>query len=135
MFGGVVKTSFFVAKESLWDGKLQKLCNFRSLSDIEEKTFNLLRKNVQRGCQNCIISAYRNKLTKNILFGKNYLSYKFQTLSKKLVFCLKTSGLVAKAAIFLSIKTSCQNLSILDKLKFFYRFRRLRVKISTFLCK
>ena len=57
--------------------------NFYYLPDIERKSFALLTKKMQQGCQNCFLRVYRNSLN-GIIFSKilNFF-YLFRTWAKK----------------------------------------------------
>ena len=57
--------------------------NFHYLPDIERKSFALLTKKMQQGCQNCFLRVYRNNLN-GIIFSKilNFF-YLFRTWAKK----------------------------------------------------
>ena len=75
--------------------------NFYYLPDIERKSFALLTKKMQQGCQNCFLRVYRNSLN-GIIFSKilNFF-YLFRTWAKKiLAFCQFSFDWIVKSVLY-----------------------------------
>ena len=106
-FSHTEQTLFGIQSEIFQQSCQKRLSNFYSIPDIERKSFALLTKKMQYGCQNCFLRVYRNSLNGIIFQKKSCISFISLDMSKKiLAFCQIYFDWIVKSVFYEPKRTS-----------------------------